>query len=75
MNVAQAFLTLVILGLMAVGGYVMHWLFGIVGVAMFGLFMLPMLGLVYWILANSGGSGGGSTTGTGRRASKGARED
>lgn len=75
MNLAQGVLTLIILGLVALGAYAMHWFFGLVGVGFFALFMVPMFGVLYWVLANSDDGGGGATTGTNRRRSKGARED
>jgi len=69
-NAIQIILGIVVLGLLTVGAFVMHWLFGLMGIVLFLVFMVPMFGFVWYL---SDGSGGQTTQGS-NRVSKGAKQ-
>lgn len=71
MNLAQVITLALLIGTIAFGAWLMNMFFGIIGVVLLILFLLPVFGVMLYF---GGGSGGSSNTSSNRR-SKGARED
>jgi uncharacterized membrane protein len=71
MNLAQVITLALLIGTIAFGAWLMNMFFGIIGVVLLILFLLPVFGVMLYF---GGGSSGSSNTSTNRR-SKGARED
>jgi len=69
-NPIQAVLGIVVVGLIAAGSFVMHWLFGVIGIVLFLLCMIPMFGFV-WVMSSGESS---QTTKASGRVSKGAKQ-
>jgi len=70
MNLAQVITLALLLGTVGFGAWLMNMFFGIIGVVLLIVFLLPVFGVMLYF----GGGSGSSNTSTNRR-SKGARED
>lgn len=70
-NLVQAILLVVVVGLGVAAGWLMHLFFGLVGVALFGVLTLATVGVVYVVQGGLGGGGGGSSRKPPGRDSKG----